>query len=82
MCEQVRDLEAQNGSLRHNLSSYSDTTRMLMDSQNLDGLTKSELAAKYGSLASEVLFTCVTSSRSVDVTHFSDTQAEVDWTNK
>ena len=67
MCEQVRDLEAQNGSLRHNLSSYSDTTRLLMDSQNLDGLTKSELAAKYGASASEVLFACVTSSRSVYV---------------
>lgn len=45
---QVRDLEAQNSSLRRNLSGYSDTSRLLMDSQNLDGLTKSELAAKYG----------------------------------
>ena len=45
---QVRDLEAQNSSLRRNLSGYSDTSRLLIDSQNLDGLTKSELAAKYG----------------------------------
>ena len=46
--DQVRDLEAKNSQLRRELSNYNDATRMLMDSQELDGLTKPELASRYG----------------------------------
>ena len=46
--QQVRDLEAQNSQLRRDLANYNDTTKLLMDSQDLDGLTKPELAARYG----------------------------------
>ena len=48
---QVRELEAQNSQLRRDLAKYNDTTKLLMDSQDLDGLTKPELAARYGRAA-------------------------------
>ena len=48
---QVRDLEAQNSQLRRDLANYNDTTKLLMDSQDLDGLTKPELAARYGTVS-------------------------------
>lgn len=44
----MRDLESQNSQLRRDLANYNDTTKLLMDSQDLDGLTKPELAARYG----------------------------------
>ena len=46
--QQIRDLEAYNSQLRRDLSQYNDATKLLLDSQELDGLTKAELAARYG----------------------------------
>ena len=46
--QQISNLEDTNSKLRHDLSNYNDATRLLMDSQELDGLTKPELAARYG----------------------------------
>ena len=46
--DKIRDLEGDNSRLRRDLAKYNDATRLLMDSQELDGLTKPELAARYG----------------------------------
>ncbi len=46
----IRDLEAHNSQLRRDLAKYNDATRLLLDSQELDGLSKPELAARYGKL--------------------------------
>ncbi|KAK2143413.1 hypothetical protein LSH36_843g00070 [Paralvinella palmiformis] len=48
--QQIRDLEAYNSQLRRDLSQYNDATKLLLDSQELDGLTKPELAARYVAL--------------------------------
>ena len=46
--QQIRDVEGDNSKLRRDLARYNDATKLLMDSQDLDGLTKPELAARYG----------------------------------
>lgn len=46
--QQIRELESVNSNLRRELANYNDATKMLLDSQELDGLTKPELAARYG----------------------------------
>ena len=44
----VQDLQGQNSKLRLELTNYNDTTKIIIDSTELDGLTKAELAARYG----------------------------------
>lgn len=46
----MRDLESHNSQLRRDLSKYNDSTKLLLDSQELDGLSKPELAARYVAL--------------------------------
>ena len=48
--QQIRDLENDNSRLRRDLARYNDATKMMLDSQELDGLSKPELAARYGEL--------------------------------
>ena len=52
--DKIRDLEGENSRLRRDLAKYNDATRLLMDSQELDGLTKPELAARYGEFMSRL----------------------------
>ena len=53
--QQIRELESVNANLRRELANYNDATKMLLDSQELDGLTKPELAARYGKSGSAFL---------------------------
>ena len=46
--QQVGDLQTTNSQLRRDLARHSDTTRLLLDAQELDGLSKPELAERYG----------------------------------
>ena len=46
--QQVRHLEASNSRLRRELLHYNDSTRLLLDSMELDGLSKNEVASRYG----------------------------------
>lgn len=52
--EQIREQEMENSQLRRDLSHYDDSTRLILDSSDLDGVTKPELAAKYGETNSRV----------------------------
>jgi hypothetical protein len=45
---QIRDLEITNSQLRRDLFRYNDYTKLMLDSQDLDRLTKPELAVRYG----------------------------------
>ena len=44
----VRELEGANSKLRLQLTNYNDATRLIIDSTELDGLPKGELASRYG----------------------------------
>ena len=46
--QQIREQESVNATLRRELTNYNDATKMLLDSTEVDGLTKPELAARYG----------------------------------
>ena len=84
----MRDLEAQNSQLRRDLANYNDTTKLLMDSQDLDGLTKPELAARYGTVYLSPVGSCclfdsdgltfADSCRSFD----SGAETETDWSDE
>lgn len=45
---QIRDLEGVNSNLRRDLASYNDAGRLMLDSAELDGLTKPEVLSRYG----------------------------------
>lgn len=44
----IRELEGTNSKLRLELGNYSDATRLIIDSSELDALAKPELTARYG----------------------------------
>lgn len=46
----IRELEGNNSKLRIDLSNYNDATRLIVDSAELDGLAKPELASRYAAL--------------------------------
>ncbi len=46
--KQIQDLEVANHQLRLELGHYDDSKKLLLDSQELDGLTNPELASRYG----------------------------------
>ena len=45
---QVRDLENLNSNLRRDLANYNDSSRIMLDSTELEGLTKPEILSQYG----------------------------------
>ena len=45
--QQLRELAAENSHLRTELGGYSDTTKLLLEAPDLDGITKPELASRY-----------------------------------
>ena len=45
--QHLRERESENSKLRLDLTQYNDATKLLMDSQDLDGLTKPQLASRY-----------------------------------
>jgi hypothetical protein len=51
---QMRELEGINSNLRRDLAHYSDTTRLMVDSAELDGLTKPEVLSRYGKTGSDL----------------------------
>ena len=52
--QQVGDLQTTNSQLRRDLARQSDTTRLLLDAQELNGLSKPELAERYVSLKQDL----------------------------
>lgn len=46
--ERIRVLEGENSMLRRDLSAYNDTSKILLDSVELDGLPKTDLISRYG----------------------------------
>ena len=44
----VRNLETKNSHLRTDKQQYGNTTRLIIDSSEVDGLDKQELASRYG----------------------------------
>ena len=44
---EIRDLQSANTRLQMELSNQNDATKLLIDSSELDGLTKTELASRY-----------------------------------
>ena len=45
---QVRDLENLNSNLRRDLANYNDSSRLMVESAELDGCTKPEILSRYG----------------------------------
>ena len=45
---QVQELENINSQLRLNLASYNDASKLMVDSAELDGLSKPEVLSRYG----------------------------------
>ncbi|XP_013383445.1 coiled-coil domain-containing protein 33 [Lingula anatina] len=48
--KQIKDLEDQNSDLRRRLSNYNDATKLMLDSAELDGISKAEICTRYMSL--------------------------------
>ncbi|KAK3089708.1 hypothetical protein FSP39_005805 [Pinctada imbricata] len=48
--QQVRDLEANNSQLRRDLANYNDASKLMIDSSELDNLTKPEVMSRYAAL--------------------------------
>ncbi|PAA63442.1 hypothetical protein BOX15_Mlig026285g2 [Macrostomum lignano] len=48
--DRVRELEMENSALRRDLGSYSDASKILQDSVELDGIPRAELMARYAAL--------------------------------
>ena len=46
--QQVRELEANNSQLRRDLANYNDASKLMIESSELDGLTKPEIMSRYG----------------------------------
>ncbi|XP_060578931.1 coiled-coil domain-containing protein 33-like isoform X2 [Ruditapes philippinarum] len=63
---QMRDLEGINSNLRRDLAHYSDTTRLMVDSAELDGLTKPEVLSRYAALKQTL------ASQTVDLKTYKD----------
>lgn len=51
--ERIRVIEGENSMLRRDLAAYNDTSKILLDSVELDGLPKSDLISRYGELELE-----------------------------
>lgn len=47
---QIRELEDINSNLRRNLASFNDASRLMVDSAELDGLTKPEILSRYAAI--------------------------------
>ncbi|KAL3875964.1 hypothetical protein ACJMK2_033859 [Sinanodonta woodiana] len=48
--QQVRDLEANNSNLRRNLANYNDAGRLMLETSELEGLTKPEILSRYAAI--------------------------------
>lgn len=48
--QQVRDLENVNSNLRQNLANYNDSSRLMLESAELDGLSKPEILSRYAAI--------------------------------
>ncbi|KAJ8318783.1 hypothetical protein KUTeg_003874 [Tegillarca granosa] len=48
--QQIRDLESNNSVLRRDLANYNDASKLMIESAELDGLTKPEIMSKYAAL--------------------------------
>jgi mTERF domain-containing protein len=46
--QQIRELEANNSQLRRDLANYNDASKLMIDSSELDNLTKPEVMSRYG----------------------------------
>lgn len=46
--QQIRELESNNSVLRRDLANYNDASKLMIESAELDGLTKPEIMSKYG----------------------------------
>ncbi|XP_074647893.1 coiled-coil domain-containing protein 33-like isoform X2 [Tubulanus polymorphus] len=62
----VRDLEGANSTLRRDINHYSDSTRYMLDSSELDGLTKPELVSRYVALKQSL------QHQTGDLSHYKD----------
>lgn len=45
---QVRDLEGVNSNLRMDLANYNDASKLMLDTSELNGLSKPEVLSRYG----------------------------------
>uniref|UniRef100_A0A1I8FS89 ERC protein 2 n=1 Tax=Macrostomum lignano TaxID=282301 RepID=A0A1I8FS89_9PLAT len=54
----VRELEMENSALRRDLGSYSDASKILQDSVELDGIPRAELMARYAALRQNLRGSC------------------------
>ncbi|KAL5018838.1 hypothetical protein ScPMuIL_004560 [Solemya velum] len=48
--QQIRELESNNSQLRRDLANYNDASRLMIDSSELDGLSKPEIMSRYAAL--------------------------------
>ncbi|XP_064634936.1 coiled-coil domain-containing protein 33-like isoform X3 [Lineus longissimus] len=64
--EQVRDSEMTNSTLKREVLRYNDATKYFLDSSDMDGLTKAELAARYISLKQTL------SSQTTELAHYKE----------
>lgn len=46
--QQIRELEANNSQLRRDLANYNDASKLMIESSELDNLTKPEVMSRYG----------------------------------
>ena len=61
---QIQELEANNSQLRRDLANYNDASKLMIDSAELDGLTKPEIMSRYGrhlSVCKYIYSVCITS---------------------
>ncbi|KAL8584914.1 hypothetical protein ACOMHN_043551 [Nucella lapillus] len=63
---QVRGLETANSQLRLQLSNFDNTTRVILDSVDIDGLPKAEIASRYATLKQTL------SSQTSELNHYKD----------
>jgi cell division protein FtsB len=45
---QIQELEANNGQLRRDLANYNDASKLMIESAEIDGMTKPEIMSRYG----------------------------------
>lgn len=46
--QQIRELETNNSQLRRDLANYNDASKLMIESSELDNLTKPEVMSRYG----------------------------------
>ena len=46
--QQIRELEGNNSQLRRDLANYNDASKLMIESAELDNLTKPEVMSRYG----------------------------------